>query len=255
MVKGIDKFKEFFAGFEDKYTLIGGSACDLAMTEVGESFRATKDLDIVIVTEAIDPAFVNRFWEFVEAGGYESRQKSTGERRLYRFDKPTDDTFPYMIELFSRIPDAISYEGEGLYTPLPMGEEASSLSALLMDENYYELVHSGTLVVDGLSILKPEYIVLLKAKAWLDLTARRNNGENVKGDDIKKHKNDPFRLFTILSPDLRVTVPESVRSDFEQYLTAMENEDIDLKNLGLGGANLEEIFSDFRRIYGIGETE
>jgi hypothetical protein len=27
MVKGIEKFKEHFAGFEDKYILIGGSAC------------------------------------------------------------------------------------------------------------------------------------------------------------------------------------------------------------------------------------
>ncbi|MBK6723647.1 MAG: hypothetical protein IPG58_10380 [Acidobacteria bacterium] len=35
MVKGIEKFKEHFAGFDDKYILIGGSACDLAMAEVG----------------------------------------------------------------------------------------------------------------------------------------------------------------------------------------------------------------------------
>lgn len=251
MVKGIEKFKEHFAGFEDKYILIGGSACQLAMADVGVDFRVTKDLDIVIVAETLDPAFVKRFWEFVEVGGYESRQKSTGERRLYRFHSPRDDSFPYMIELFSRVPDAISYEGEGRYTPLPVGEEASSLSALLMDDTYYELVHGGTVVVDGLPILKPEYIVLLKARAWLDLTERRGDGETVKSDDIKKHKNDPFRLFTILSPELRIDIAEEIRADFGRYLEAMTQETIDLQNLGIRGMELKEVISSFRLIYGI----
>lgn len=42
MVKGIEKFKEHFAGFDDKYILIGGSACDLAMAEVGGRFQGDK---------------------------------------------------------------------------------------------------------------------------------------------------------------------------------------------------------------------
>lgn len=61
MVKGIEKFIEHFAGYENKYTVIGGSACHWAMAEVRVDFRATKDLDLVIVAEAIDPSFVNRF--------------------------------------------------------------------------------------------------------------------------------------------------------------------------------------------------
>lgn len=254
MVKGIEKFREHFAGYEDRYTLIGGSACYLAMADAGVDFRATKDLDLVIAAETLDESFVKRFWEFIEAGTYESRQKSTGERRLYRFHTPEDDTYPYMIELFSRVPDAIEYEGEGRYTPLPGGEEASSLSALLMNDAYYELVQEGTVVLDGLPILKPEYIVLLKAKAWLDLTARREKGEDVKGDDIKKHKNDPFRLYTILSPDLRIEASQEIRSDMENYLEGMARENGDLKNLGIRDMELEEVIDSFRRIYGISEA-
>lgn len=254
MVKGIEKFRDHFAGYEDKYTLIGGSACYWAMAEIGVDFRATKDLDLVIAAETLDPSFVNRFWEFINAGGYESRQKSTGERRLYRFHTPENDSYPYMVELFSRIPDAIDYEGEGRYTPLPVGEEASSLSALLMNDAYYALVQGGTVVIAGLPILKPEYIVLLKAKAWLDLTARRDKGEDVKGDDIKKHKNDPFRLFTILSPDLRIDISQEVRSDLENYLDGMTGENIELQNFGIRGMELEEVIRSFRLIYGIEES-
>jgi hypothetical protein len=34
MVKGIDQFKAHFADFADRYVLIGGAACYLAMEEL-----------------------------------------------------------------------------------------------------------------------------------------------------------------------------------------------------------------------------
>lgn len=43
--------------------------------------------------------------------------------------------------------------------------ELSSLSAILLDDEYYEFVQEGTRVVDGLSVLAPEYVVPL-ASAW-----------------------------------------------------------------------------------------
>lgn len=68
MVKGIDQFKAYFAGFADRYFLIGGAACYLAMEEAGLEFRVTKDLDIVLCVEALDAEFVDAFWEFVKKG-------------------------------------------------------------------------------------------------------------------------------------------------------------------------------------------
>jgi hypothetical protein len=41
MVKGIDQFKAHFANFADRYVLIGGVACYLAMEEAGLEFRVT----------------------------------------------------------------------------------------------------------------------------------------------------------------------------------------------------------------------
>ena len=77
MVRGIDIFKEWFQGYEDQYVIIGGTACDLLMTEDGLDFRATKDIDLVLIVEAVDMKFAGRFWEFVDAGGYEHRNKSS----------------------------------------------------------------------------------------------------------------------------------------------------------------------------------
>ena len=105
MVKGLEVFREHFRNFADRYVLIGGAACDIAMTGAGLPFRATKDLDIVLFVEALDSAFVRAFWEFVRTGGYEVQEKSTGEKQFYRFQKPANADYPFMLELFSRQPD------------------------------------------------------------------------------------------------------------------------------------------------------
>lgn len=47
MIKGIESFREWFSGYEENYVVIGGTACDLLMSEAGESFRATRDIDMV----------------------------------------------------------------------------------------------------------------------------------------------------------------------------------------------------------------
>lgn len=91
-MKGLDIFRAHFDGHADQFILIGGTAATLAMEGAGLEFRATKDLDIVLHIEALEPAFGTRFWEFVEKGGYQIRETSeTGKPVLYRFQKPTDE--------------------------------------------------------------------------------------------------------------------------------------------------------------------
>ena len=107
MVKGLDIFRERFRGYADRYVLIGGTACDLAMGEAGLEFRATKDLDIVLCVEAIDTAFVEAFWAFVRDGGYQVQERAEGDKQFYRFQKPKSENYPFMLELFSRSPDGL----------------------------------------------------------------------------------------------------------------------------------------------------
>jgi hypothetical protein len=107
MVKGIEQFRAHFEDFNDRYVLIGGAACFLALDEAGLEFRVTKDLDIVLCVEALDAEFVSAFWSFIEQGKYKNVQRSTSKKLFYRFYEPEDGTFPYMLELFSRIPDAL----------------------------------------------------------------------------------------------------------------------------------------------------
>ena len=55
----------------------------------------------------------------------------------------------------------------------------SSLSAILLDDDYYHVLLEGKSNANGLSVLRPEYLILFKAKAYLDLKQRKENGENV----------------------------------------------------------------------------
>ncbi|SHO51533.1 hypothetical protein [Desulfopila aestuarii] len=251
MVRGLARFKDHFQRYEDHYVLIGGTASSLAMEEAGLQFRATIDLDIVLCVEALDADFVRTFWDFIRLGNYQNRQKSTGERQFYRFSGPEDQSFPEMLELFSRLPDALAYEGEGHLTPIPMGEEASSLSAILLDDSYYAFLHAGKQDLDGLSVLIPEYIIPLKARAWLDLSARREGGERCLSKHLKKHKLDVFRLFQVISADTRIEVPGVVGVDMENFFTKMASESIDLRQLGYRRGSLLEVLEGLRNIYGL----
>lgn len=76
MIKGLDIFRQHFAQYTDRYVLIGGVAASLAMEEAGLEFRATKDIDLVLVVEAMDAEFGQHFWQFIQDGGYEIRERS-----------------------------------------------------------------------------------------------------------------------------------------------------------------------------------
>ncbi|HPQ70614.1 MAG TPA: hypothetical protein PKW95_15930 [bacterium] len=249
MVKGLEIFKEHFRSFADQYVLIGGTACDLAMDVAGIAFRATKDLDIVLCLEALDAAFVKAFWDFVHAGGYQLQQKAMGGRQFYRFQKPTIADYPFMLELFTRRPDVLDLADGAHLTPIPMEEEVSSLSAILMDDDYYQFIQAGRKNADGLSYLGPEHLLPLKAHAWLDMAARKAEGQSIDSTAVKKHKNDVFRLYQIVDPEFAGEVPEKVRSDLREFVERMRDEKIDLKALGLRGENRDSILEEIRRIY------
>jgi len=250
MVKGSDQFRAHFEDFSDRYVLIGGAACFLALDEAGLDFRVTKDLDIVLCVEALDAEFVSAFWRFIERGKYKNIQKSTGKKLFYRFYDPEDGTFPYMLELFSRTPDTLHLSADDHLTPIPVDEEQSSLSAILLDDGYYNFIHGSKIDFDGVPAVPPEIIVPLKARAWLDLTKRRDAGEEVDGNDIKKHKNDVFRLFQVIEPDKRVVLPDAIKADMQRFLeTVMADPPQTLKPFGLGNIKFDEIIEMLRTIY------
>ncbi len=249
MVTGIESFKEWFKDSEEQYAIIGGTACDILMTEEGLDFRATKDIDLVLIIEAVDTEFGKKFWDYIKQAGYEHCNKSSGIPQFYRFSHPGSKQYPAMIELFTRKPDMIQLPEEAVLTPLPMDEDISSLSAILLDDDYYEFLKQGKVTVDGVTVLDAAYLIPFKAKAWMDLTDRKAAGEHVDSKNIKKHKNDVFRLTELLDPTIRVIAPRGVYEDIQNFVQRMQTESVDIKQLGLAGRTKEEILEEVKEMY------
>lgn len=251
MINGFTKFKEQFKGYEEQYIIIGGTACDLIMENEELPFRATKDIDIVLIVESITAEFGKRFWEYVKEADYEHLNKSTGKAQFYRFTSPKSNDYPYMIEIFSRNPDFIVLEGDAILTPLPIDDEISSLSAILLNESYYELLKNGQMILDGISVLSPTCLIPFKVKAWLDLKERKSNGEQIDSKNIKKHKNDVFRLAQLITADTKQIVNAEIANDMRNFLSEIENEDIALKSIGIRGTNKATIIDLLYHCYGL----
>ena len=253
MVIGLDLFKEHFEKYSDNYVLIGGSAADIFLEEVGLEFRVTKDLDIVLCVEALNREFVQAFWNFIKLGKYSQCQISTGKRLFYRFYNPEISAFPKMLELFSRVPDALDLKEGSKLTPIPVDDSVSSLSAILLDDDYYRFIIGNRILVNGISLVNAEAIIPLKSYAFLNLIEERKIDTRVQSQHIKKHKNDILRLVALLDFREQIEVSNRIRLDLIKTLELLETQPVDLKSIGISSkeVNFSDILAKMRRFYGL----
>ena len=247
MVKGLDTFRKYFADYEDQYVLIGGAACDIVFESNDTSFRATRDLDMVLIVEALTPEFGEKFWEFIQDGKYRNKAANGEKPQFYRFDKPEEESYPKMIELFCRSNFELR-EMEGI-TPIHIDDTVFSLSAILLDDDYYKVLLDGKVIVDDLSVLRPEYLILFKAKAYLDLKQKRERGEIVDFDDIKKHKKDVLRIAAELMLENVANLPTVVKADIDEFIASLSSEPFDNNSLKNYGLKNDEIVSVLNRVF------
>ena len=231
MVSGIESFKEKFSKYEDCYTIIGGAACEILMSEAGTEFRATKDVDMILLLEDRYQEFAAVFWEYIKEGGYKCGWKNSDSVHFYRFTDPHPG-YPVQIELFSRNP-GYHLEVESGIVPIHIDDDTSSLSAILLNDDYYEFMLSGRKTVLGLSVLGAEYLIPFKMYAWLDLRDRKERGEHVNDRDLRKHKNDVFRLLQIVSTGNKIELKGLVKDKTQEFLSEILKEKVDCGVLGL----------------------
>lgn len=232
MVRGLDVFRESFSGMEENYVIIGGTACNIHEEEMQQEPRATKDIDMILIVEALSDSFVRSFWEFIIAGGYVQRQRGESSNvvkpgrnhEYFRFIKPENKEFPKQLELFSRSLGLMDFPEDAHITPIPAGENLSSLSAILMDDDYYQFTIDHSDLIDGVHYANPESLICLKAKAFLDMTKRKAEGGEEDQNDIDKHKKDVFRMIPTLSEDMRVQLPKKLADDLNSFLAAISTE-------------------------------
>ena len=227
---GIEKIREYLGAFNANYVIIGGTACNLNLEDADLRGRATKDIDMIVVCEAISPEYVRQFWTFIKDGGYEACQINSidgTKRGYYRFIEPTDTSFPAYIELFSRKHDKIQIPKDAHIVHIDVEEEyLSGFSAILMDNDYYNYAVAHSREIKGIQALDKDALVVLKAKAYLNNKKRKEEGQQVYQNDIDKHKKDIYRVSFLFSGEERYDVTDRINADLMDFLNNLKTDPI-----------------------------
>ncbi len=227
-----DKFFDYFKEYEDCYVIIGGNATAFWLEQDQQVFRATKDYDMVVIFENTTDDFAKEFSEFIlengylrcEVGGDEDKKKVYYRYRLDSEHQVKD--VPKEIELFSRKPMNYLLDTPTETTPLHY-EDGPSLSAIILDDDYYLLLKECQEKIGNVSVLSIPGLIYFKAKAHLDVRQRIQSGKKIthRADKIK-HFKDVCLLCSLLSSenDSIGEIPESCQSDLKAFIQIVEAE-------------------------------
>jgi 2-phosphoglycerate kinase len=99
-------------------------------------------------------------------------------------------------------------------------------------------------------------VIVLKAIAYINNSKRKANGEQVRSEDISKHKNDIFRIVSTLTETDKYEIPKTIKNDLRTFLAMVEKDGLGTsglsKELGLGTEITFEIFNDrLRNTFGL----
>jgi hypothetical protein len=115
-----------------------------------------------------------------------------------------------------------------------------------MNEDYYQFTIAGSKLQDGIRIANIETLICLKAKAYIDLKAAKEQGEKIDSDKINTHKLDVFRLAVFLAEDNLFELPESIKADLQAFADTIKidlPENAIFKEMGLGNINVDQVFN------------
>lgn len=215
--RALHQFAEYFKGLEEHYVIIGGMATVLLLDRdygLDGHAKATKDIDMVLLGRLVDE-MADRIKSYVRDGGYQIRRKNEGQYSFYRFQKPNVDGFIHMLELLAPNSLELDLTEEQEIIPIDPGEK-HSLSAIMLEDDYYNVISANIEEVDGIRITTTAATIMLKITAFTDLHKR---GE----DDWKKHRADIVRLGSTLTGEERIALQtDRMREDFLYFIEHMK---------------------------------
>jgi len=248
---GFDHFCNYLKGLEAHYVIIGGGAASILLDDEGLEFRITKDVDLVILTRSKE--LNERMLTYIKVGGYKTKEASDGSPRYYRFKAPDDKDCPAMIEIFARNEFSLEIQ-EGQYV-IPLKENSSEqLSAILLDDEYFDLIKRNlTTSESGIPLINAVANICLKARAHRELSARRQAGDNTAEEKaIQKHLKDIWRLGATLKGKENSALTGAPATDVANALTkldAMSEDQCKQIMENIPGANMKIIMGFLKTVF------
>lgn len=196
--RGFDHFCNYLIGLESRYVIIGGGAASILMEDEGLEFRATKDVDLVVLSRSDELNI--RILSYIKDGGYKIKEATDGAPRYYRFREPAKKDCPALIEVFARNELNLDLE-EGQYIIPIHDKNVERLSAILLDDAYFEIIQKNLVrSQSGIPLINAPANICLKARAHRELFDRKAMGdESVDEKSIQKHLKDIWRIAAVLT--------------------------------------------------------
>ena len=141
---------------------------------------------------------------------------------MYRF-LDGKDGYPEMIELLSRHPDVLGEPKGFVIEPIPTDEDVSSLSAIIMDDDYYHFTIAHSQLTDGIRHANSAALIALKPRAHLNLMADKRDGKHVNTKDIKKHRSDVLKNVVIMTED-NIEAPASIVVCIREFVASIRED-------------------------------
>lgn len=250
MVNGFQRFIEYFKDYQDQFVIIGGYACTLHYVEKGMQFRQTHDLDIVLVIENMSSEFYRELWCYLKEGEYGAALHASIHHHYYRFETNKNMDYPKIIELLSRKAFDLDAHLSRHITPIHIDEDIRSLSAIVLDDEYYHLIRMNQVLIRGISVLSIEFIVILKIKAFLDLRELRVKGIDIKSSQVRKHRTDVMRIvreMVLVEVSDQLSIP--VKNDIHNYVQIIQMDLKEKVNLGFDSSVVNRILNRISQVY------
>lgn len=231
-MEGESFLTEYMQHYSDDYILIGGNACVLNFENIGANFRATVDLDIVLITESTNDEFYEHLWGYILEYGYEGKvyRGSNAGGAAYRFIQPEDNRVPNVpaqIELFSRKPDYFdaALAKRPHITPIKTGQGISNFSAILLDDDVYEFIRLSRIPLKGISTVNLECLFGLKSVAWHSNQVLFDEKKISDKNTVLKHPQDMISIANVIEYPKITLFPAQIFDSLQYSRECLLNED------------------------------
>jgi len=214
-IAGLRHFESYFRDMKEHYVIVGGFATLMLLErELPNHGKATHDIDLVLLTTASEE-MAARLKAYIKEGGYTIQKGQKDRYRYYRFVDPDAEGYAKEIELFTGKEQDLDLDEGQRIVPIDPEEGLYSLSAIMLDHEYFQMIKHNIEVIDGIPYSNAPATILLKMSAMYDLYHRED-------DKWKKHRRDILKLLLLLTGEERIALSGRMIDDVEFFKKHIE---------------------------------
>lgn len=248
---GLSHFEHYFRELKENYVVVGGFATIMLLDkEMDAHGKATYDIDLVLLTTT-STQMADKIKSYVKEGGYTIQKGQKEEYQYFRFVDPEVDGFAKEIELFAAEEYGIELDEGQRIIPIDPDEGLYSLSAIMLDKEYFEMIKNNIVDIDGVPCSNSQATILLKMSAMYDLYHREDK-------KWKKHRRDILKLALLLTGDERIVLTGRMIDDvnfFMEHLDTLIPKEIKQIVSGAVSINKDVVAGVLRQVFVVEEKE